>query len=181
MMIMMVLRESITSLFSETSTYLHLFCICKILDLFCMVDISSHVDGNTRATGLDLLSETWWISFQIQEKKKKNPLRLTHRGRDVSTGVLITVLHLKKKMRECHASMGAQRVKAVEMHCGKAIFWTRAVGGVNHTLTSGGDMGNGRLKQQKMDPLTWLGERKSWLFSFMYMLSPSNCKKKKKL
>lgn len=35
------------------------------------------------------------------------------------------------------------------------------------------------LTGKDVGDLTWFGDRNSWLLSFMYMLSPSNCEQKK--
>lgn len=40
------------------------------------------------------------------------------------------------------------------------------------------DICSGVLKEKELDFLTWFGDRNSWLLSFIYMLSPSNCGQK---
>lgn len=37
------------------------------------------------------------------------------------------------------------------------------------------------LTGKDVGDLTWFGDRNSWLLSFMYMLSPSNCEQKKEI
>ena len=77
-----------------------------------------------------------------------------------------------------HVTLWSFQWQHFVVHPNKHEQWRRQNGSKATQTTTTGNRWNSRYSIKGLFELTWFGGRNSWLFSFMYMLSPSNCREK---